>query len=540
MFQAQSAQNYNPMDFNFMSMHNRQQYASVLYVFSPKHIPNQVIRPYTYNFNNALIEELTRDGNMREACGPRGTNRSNIQLAIMPESNGIPLNTRTFNEYWSFVMIIDKAPSTSYTTGSVPGPGQRFIATGYFIGEGPISNLSMYDTSPALNPNAIMAFTHTSLIYNNPRVINPMYGSQSPVSVNTDMDNVSQLSGMMSNQDLYLLDPGNVRTYTQQMSPTERVQITPGQGAVSGLGNASTPIPSRLKSPKHHLKEIVDTIDSALAAEAKATVSSTISDTGSYYSDPHTTFLNNFDQKIQSTRKFNPMGIQTEKPLSLGELDLMYPEMRFIPRITPNISQWEVRPQDIMSQSVTFSSMVASTINTLAMNSNLAEISFQYNSWESGGALSCSEGTWRVLRAGVLVGDDNAVVHAFETFKGFMTTDLFPILRAVGGEFEMQIQYDTASETLVDLHFLDDFRQETGFVEIPNRLAGLMTPIIGAINNAEHNAKELQCLLDNCSIKSFGEDAFRLQNQSPFQPAAQVVPSMFDNLNTGGMPSIFN
>ena len=89
-------------------------------------------------------------------------------------------------------------------------------------------------------------------------------------------------------------------------------------------------------------------------------------------------------------------------------------------------------------------------------------------------------------------------------FRYNLENNLFPVLKAASGDFQLHARYDANSETIVDLHF-EDFSYSTegrGFYESSNRMSQLNNPMIGTDQQFINNGAELNKLIAGCTGKS--------------------------------------
>lgn len=472
---------------------------ATLYVLSPRMIPEQVVRPYVYNFNEDLVDNLSQQEDMLQFFNVRNKHKYQqfAQDSILPNAQGARMDTDDLSYMWSFVLVVDVGASTGNKFTLSTGKN-RILATGFFTDE-PINPLTIHNTTPTVNPEAFMQFTHGSVIQMHDSI--STRGERSNMNVSHDNDCISQMVDHMTPGDLYVMSPADIRECNRGENTEGDMITTYGDKHTSALRSGSVTTPTRLKSPKHQFQEIVYALNSARDHESLQNPTSAI--TGGGYGDPLADFVDTFDSNLISDSKFTPqMGIDLNKPISIQQLIGQYPNLTVMPFKIPTASEWEVRPQDEVNVHNTMSSMVASTISTLATGSGLSEVSFRYNSSIGNSLDPNGGGAWKVEHVKTIVPTNDAGVKGcFNTFKNRLVLDLWPILRSVVGEFDIMLSHNITGETLVGLQFLDH-NTAHGLYETCNRMGGMISPTLGDVSAFNHNSTELQALVDGTAIRT--------------------------------------
>lgn len=130
-----------------------------------------------------------------------------------------------------------------------------------------------------------------------------------------------------------------------------------------------------------------------------------------------------------------------------------------------------------------------------------------------------------------------------ELFKMTLENELFPILRAVHGEFDLMAICNLTGEILLDLNYFDDQRNSTspedGFYETNGRLGGLLNPMICKLDVLNSNASMLSTLADEAIVKrlgpnAFGDNKYTLEEEPVYTPEANLPPGQapFQGANT--------
>ena len=181
-------------------------------------------------------------------------------------------------------------------------------------------------------------------------------------------------------------------------------------------------------------------------------------------------------------------------------------------------------------------SMVASTITSILPGCGLADISFRYNSWiKSDQFMATSSGIWEFYEPihSLAQSTPEQMKKMVELFKMTLENELFPILRAVNGEFDLMAICNLTGEILLDLNYFDDQRNTTspedGFYETNGRLGGLMNPMICKLDVLNSNASMLSSLADQAiekrlGQKAFGDNKYTLEDEPVYTPEANLPP----------------
>ena len=487
--------NQSPINFSDFSFG---QYQAVFLVFSPKIIPTQVLRPYQYNFNNAVVDDIIATTMQRG-----GNNFSPVTgamyEAIIPTPNGIPLNLSQYSEYWSGVLMIDTQQVSRPSLNAMPGPARRQICVGFFPGEPPINPVTMYSSKPTSNPNAIFVITHSTMIMVGGR-LNPILGNKPITTVTQDVDTVPQMLAQLTPVEPYLMTLDNLRTCATSIGNGEDV-VLDGPAAVAANEKGATIIESRAKSPKQQLNDIMSCMSEAVSYIGAADDAPRSMMNARSLEDPSTNFVSTFDASVSSNNAYTRIassGVDPSRPITVGELDLMYPGMLMTPYKIPQTSQWDVRDQMYTTRSTVMSSMVSATVGTAATNNNLTEIGFRYMSHGPGGARRL----WEILKADTIIpATQETILNCVKMFQFELSNSLFPALLQLNGPFNLIVMYNQTGDCLVDLQFLDDASEGPGFIETCNRMGGLYNPLVGDQNLVINNAIQLNTLVNTAGMQ---------------------------------------
>ena len=483
---------------------------ATLFVFSPSIMPTQVLRPYVYNFTPNLVDELVESkSSMQKAIAPNGLGllSQNMKTAILPDVNGIPIDTATMSNQWTFVLIIDAIPPNSNRT-AIMSPTSRVISTG-FCSEEPVNPITK-----TLNPNAVLMFTKTNTSY----ITHGMgtTGVSTDVSNASDLDVVSELNGMVTpGTDLFIGTPQDIRSMISN-SPD-------GMTGVYGelcLSNAKADqdgrlISNTLKTPMIQLGNIATALDQAVDF-SMARSDSIMSPLVDKLEDPVEIAKAMFDGNVRGSTELQPRNsLDVTKPMTIQQLMYIFNgALEVYPfQINPS-NPWDSTPQDIMSPRNQMSSMISASLSNLVPAMGIANITFRYASSVPNSFMSAinTKGVWEIYNAVMIVPTNPAKEEAsLKLFMEYFEMELTPIVRLVNGEFDLLCHVDMSGSVLLDLIYRDDpysHQLGQGFYDTSCRLGGFLNPMIGSLDTINHNATQLDSLITDTLCKKIGPSKF--------------------------------
>lgn len=484
---------------------------ATLYLFTPSIIPNQVLRPYQYNFNGNLVDEIiSAKEKMTCAVAPNGLglNSELVNKSILPTAGGIPLNTTGLQTQWTFVLVADTSPDPSIRRSAL-SPTTRIIATG-FCSEEPVN---IHTNTP--NPRAVLMFTKTNTTYITPKM--GQFGVTNQITNASDLDIVSEMNSQITNQDLFLATPQDIRSTVFSGGPEGMPVGAYGELCLNNIkqGESSKLVSGDLKTPKYQLGTIMQALDRSVdyATAMNDGISSGIGP--SVMPDITDTARAMFDQNVAGSRQMLPRsGIDTSKPVAMQDLLYMFPNIDIVPFEIPIASAWDATPQDTMTARNSMSSMLSASLSNLVPSCGLANIMFRYSSYAQAGPgmINHGQGVWKIENYGMLVeSPPYKQESAITMFKNYFEMELAPILKVVRGDFDLLAYVDVMGYILIDLVFKDDYltmNQHEGFYETSSRLGGFMNPMVADLGILHHNAIQLDTLVADTINKKLGPEAY--------------------------------
>lgn len=486
---------------------------ATLYLFTPSIIPNQVLRPYQYNFNGNLVDQIiSAKEKMTCAVAPNGLGISSdlVNTAILPSTGGVPLNTTSLQTQWTFVLVADTSP-TAAVRRSALSPTTRVIATG-FCSEEPVN---IHTNTP--NPRAVLMFTKTNTTYVTPQA--GQFGVNMQITNASDLDVVSELNGQIANQDLFLATPQDIRStvFTGGVGTDGQIVGAYGELCLNNVkqGDSGKLISGDLKTPKIQLGNIMQALDRSV--DYVSSISDGISNGigPSVMPDNVDMARAMFDQNVAGSRQLLPRsGLDTSKPISMHDLIYIFPNLDIVPFEIPMASAWDATPQDSMTARNSMSSMLSASLSNLVPACGLANIMFRYSSYAQTGPLTFNSnmGVWKIENYGMLVETPpQKQENAIKMFQNYFEMELVPILKCVRGDFDLLAYVDVMGYILIDLVFKDDYltmNQHEGFYETSSRLGGFMNPMVADYNVLHHNAIQLDTLVADTITKKLGPEQY--------------------------------
>ena len=499
------------MDQNLVGAVNPAQFAgasiqeqAIMLVYSPKIIPDQILRPNIYNFTQEVIEGFQQDKELVDrGVSPNFRNNDKLHSAILPSTDGLSVNTNALSQYWTFVVLLDVKES-SFSNLAI-APKQRIIALGYFDQE-PFYPGSL-TSNPIPNPNAIMMFTNRMTIAA-PTTTLSARGHNANVFVKTSYDTVGQHVNGHIATPMFAMTPADLRsacTLVPDPQDQDPFVIHPTHqshqdiavyldGGALGNSNQISLMSHIHKSPRHQLAEIESAFNRAQnALEYDGGLSSILESSGETFDG-----LDTFDRTLPGRKQISGDNVLDPSqgcsvPTLLTDFLKTYENLVVQPIQIQRTSQWDVRPQTIASVETVMSSLLIPAVQSMANGLGLSTISFRYCSYNPEGM--SLDGVWEIIAAHLVVNDNDTddVKRVAGRFMRLFEETVTPILRAQYGEFEVLIYHDMLGQTLADLRYLDN-ASHGGFVEVPNQYSSFLSPNIGDKGAFTANATNIQYL----------------------------------------------
>jgi hypothetical protein len=473
-----------------------------LFIFTPIRHGSQALRPYVYNFNQSTVDAFINNNGAMDALHTVNRFDKDMCSVITPSMNSISLDTSMLDNYYSFILVVD-AVEPVRSMIAFGGPKHRTVLSGYFIGDEPISAMTLWMANPSLNHDALMIFTHNNSVALNfgNQFKGGFNGSTDNISILAAMDIVPQaLDSMVSGHDLSLCDLGSIASSFTPDGYSPRSIPTGKPLALAGFNGLSPAIDDRIKSPKHQLIDLTNGISQAVSMSSSDYKVFGSMEGSLIGNNPQDTFTDHIYAHLQRPdASMVHQGINPANFLTLGQLCAMFPNIEVQPCAVPYDPQHDLRDQTDINIHTVFSSLVSHSVAAMASTSLLGTIMFRYCSWARN-SLEARSGAWQILgQPSLMLGDEVADQMLEKSVNGFiksMESNLFPILQNAGGAFDLLVNYNSTGTTDVDLHFMDFSSDGRGYFTIHNRLGGIISPAVGSKADAMHNKQSFESLVN--------------------------------------------
>lgn len=476
-----------------------------LWIFPPRNLSQQVLRPYTYKFSQAFAEALTEATDMVKEVGPMGTlyNDDRLNNAILPNSNGIPLDVRALCDCWTGIILVDVGKPDAM--GILPNT--RTIYSGIFTEE-PCHPNPVWTSELPLNPRALFEVTHRCVVN-----MHTGYGPHGmtggmPMTLD-DSDVIFQSIAQLPTTDdnLLVIAPHRLRMATSRVDNDTNL-VDWSNTSVASLSNTNEILPNRMKAPFTHLRSIVKNIDYARSLQNNGMCYGQELDAQAIPGDPYQQFATRVDNGLCSEARssFIMHGqLDIKQMYTLEDIERIFPNIEATYLDIPYHQEYDVSSQMVQNPATTMSSMIIQTVGAMASSIGIATISFRYCSWQCNNPMQ-GPGIYELIEdpnnmtgdghaIGMLVeSTDQQIATAWNALTRMMEQDLFPILKTIGGEFDLMIHYDIQGETFCWFEYKDMPSGMDGFYQTNTRFGGVLNPMLGNYNNLNNNQTQLQNL----------------------------------------------
>ncbi len=475
---------------------------AILYIFSPRSIVDTCKRPIKYNFDAQFIEDVKANSQDVYNNTPSGIgdasymNNFNSSLyAVGVDAQGSMMNNKHFEDYYTFLLQIDNEQLAHDNFYQGPMSNNRFIYSGFCNNEPYSSNDGL---RVVINPNCVLSITHSTSM-----MIKKRYspnGEYTRMNVNKDVDyllpDVTQL--LNTNLD-YVLTPDHIQ---RSLAKSENYSFYLDETtSLAAYGSKPLPVYSYLNSPKHHLFNIVSAINNSMEDINAGTVSNgQLSKLAAPVYGDTDVFRSAFNANIQNVVSDNMISLDGSRVYSIADLQMKYPGLQIVPINANKLSQNDLAFQGGYSRANVASSILVTSIPALAADAGLCEIGMFYKSYSPNLFTNIVNGRdadqLQVTNVAPYAKEDISLTKLRVTaFINMMREQVFPIIKNIGGDFDLSMSCNSAGECDVLLYFMDDKNGTTGIYESPLLLGGLNSPLVGSRDIYENNGLNLGAVL---------------------------------------------
>lgn len=494
--------------------------------FSPKNFVDVIRRPYQFNFDDEIRNELAGilDRKRKGGATPTATNRMmhipSGLTAIRPTTQFDQLGVSRMSDYWTFIMIVDNLDDAANSFGltNTYSMRKRTIYSGYIQNGEPVS------VNGAINNDAIFVFTHKSGLMTSANL------NKIPYSM-TDMDYVPvdtmlALTSIRSHDGLYQstpealaksIVPGAVNTSNYFNGPSEdgaipgalswsvtATPLTPGEKSIKIKNDANSPS-ALLGSINNNIVRSVMTAEMDARQKGAlfvgADVVTTMDDVldnfvgGATYGTADRVILPDRPYSFSELLSIMPMNISPENVIRVN---------------TAKESQVDSYLPTAPSKRNILSSIIQSSITAYMVTYNLTDIAFEYNSTGmpygsspvTGNIMDPSErGTFETFNTGTFYPMTDAMAMQYVmAFYDDIKRNLFPIIQSQGGDFMLYLSASISGQIHLNLVLLEEGLFDRQFVEVPLVLGGLHSPLITDRSIYNNNIDNLYGLIENSAF----------------------------------------
>lgn len=484
---------------------------SALFLFSPRDIVDHYKRPLVYNFNNQITESIV------EHIIEHPTHSNTVQTvlnatphiseAIVPTSQGgIPIATSAYSGSWMFVLIFDEPTDRQLIMSNKLTV--RTILIG-ICGQEPISHNGMMSATPEqfLNPECQLIITKRLQMT---KFMTAGVSGMMPSVKPTIDDNIVQYDRTLwgSGPDRYnpaaptdqyfTLMPFDVH-HNVHINPDEVTSVVDSGEAINFKGPSK--ITAQYESPKQHMKQILTAFATGSANLSYDDATGPFGNGVGMYDKPDANFCGNVKSVLDETRLMshgNPGDTINDiiyTPMTLNSVMQMY-HPKVFPIVTPKHANAEIIPQNYVSISNVFSSLVCAVLPSYLNATGLSSVSFMYNSTQE---------AFKVMHVDSMLNcTQQELQFKWRAFAHLITNELFPVLFGNGGHFDLQVMSSLNSTSDVILNFYDFEPLPVGVIYQENSvLGGIVSPLVGNDEHLKYNSHQFNNLMMNVSSRVY-------------------------------------
>lgn len=534
---------------------------TVLHVFTPRRLQMMARRPLMTRFNEKFADEaaniitdtsLRIDDNFRKSSLDELINSSSAMNIVSPTAQVRgSIKTDYLSDYWTFLLVVNNekpnyalmapdgmADQASEFAGAFTG-GNRAIYTGYFADE-PVNLRTMQMTDITVNPNARMIITHKSLITAN-QGWGPGGTMRTRESVTADVDIVNpDLLDVISSSE-----PGSLHKNTPDalIGARERYTDDDGLTVTATHHGYSTELnkfgPSHITSsfavPKNNLSTVVRGIKAQMESIEAESYKGTLSDKFDHlYDNSSDTLTSGLERRWRNANPMEHIGLQESEVITIKSCETRYGHVDVVPHPIAKDGVGDPVDQMVNSASNIYSSLFLQAAPTIMLNHRISDIMFIYDSYEDGyvpGTISYG-----------LIGTTVSNVEEEKRVNAFLRSlrnDLYTVLYNGHGHFHLSASLTTSGVSKCTLNYYDDHGTITGQYELPNIAGGLVSNMIGDINEVSDNATNLAHLVDHITDTSHVNRNFGKYTNYADNPADDNMGGLMSDWEATGGRDMF-
>ena len=489
MFYTDLGQGYGPLSIQPAGREPR----AVLFVFSKAYIPDYARRPMMYNFNGMFRKELDRRlstvgslGGWNRRSAFFDNNRDNASLVI-PRAQADEVNMSVFSGLWTFVLIITHTRDQPMFTG-VPAITSKEIFSGYVLDDPVSDNLVSMGHSDAVNPEALLSTTHHTQININDNVAGSfsvmsdtdMIPQQTAANIQKDGSAVASLRPDKLVEGIIPSGPFDTAIQMQPVPLDQTADLTEGVDTAYTL-------------PVTHLAKLVDGL-----ARSKADIVNMLGDGRTGIGDAMGLMCNNLSSELRPgqiaciAQNINEQKIRPDMLFKINDILVAYPDALINICRQPAGQQVDLVNPMLPTVTNQMSSLISSCLPVLLTEHGFSAINMRYCSYDNVPG-SFTRGSYQIFDAKTLCVVSPEVYQAkLQMLIQDIIDNIFGVILANAGEFNVQLNCGIGGASLVDLTLLDYHTQnQNGFTLVDNRMGGLNSSMIGSDEVSLSNQRQL-------------------------------------------------
>lgn len=507
-----SYQSINPGETNFAPIQNMQMVnkskRAVLWIFSPKYIPDMCRRSYSYHFGpefeNACNDKIT---NTRMSFNrTMDVDSQVLAKSITPSSTGTRVALDQLSGRYTFLLQVEDKPMGNAFIASI---SYTNLYSGYIEGE-PLSHGFVMGSANSVNPNPDATFIVTHSTDLSVDEITDANGSSFSSATNeTDFIPVLpavQLTADKNNNDVSDLRPDTLVAKMPSSTCEPDVTLAAPSRLIDNLSDPNTTsiaVNTDLNNPISHINFIASTLNDA----ASITMANQNSFSGLGIQALGDDMLtNSFVTSLSSKSRYTTPrrgSIDPGRPFTFKELTEKYPDLNVLDVTQPSQSAiqfadpFSPTPQNVLT------TVLSNCLPSLLSKYSIADLAFNYASFRDDDELIRSGIHGRVEFTNMVpLYNMDSVTYAnnLRALKITLARDIMPLLLNQGcGDIYCLAECSLGGETHINLQMMDYNNNDSGITEVSNRLGGFYSPMIGSATEAVNNQVQLSNLVTDIS-----------------------------------------
>lgn len=473
---------------------------AVLYIFTPRMVPDVTVRPYMYHFSPALTQKMadmvTDAVRISDSSyGGNFTMQSRLpgdpeaDRAVAPAATGPLFSGRHFNDHHTGILVVDNAQFEGRALAS--GDNNRLVYSGVFLDE-PYVNTP---TGLVLNPRC--PFVVTNVAHMGVKSIYGPGGESVHASVREVSDIVPvTISQRVSPERNYLMRPADLFSGSTLQDESGVMYDIPERTALSSQTH-NVRINTALNTPREHISRIfMGVANNAVKQHQVANYPLHIGTNPTFVDDSIT--AQNINSGMADSSPYRTTGLQLNDLLTIQDLVIKYPGLPDSTQIIQVPYDLPESPMDDRGPTPTnvWTALLMNTIPPVMAMFGISDAIFRYDSYTEG-AMSVFDNhpNWERMLMDTFIPMESAERQNSRWLQAlkYLEDYVFPIIITHAGNFTALVKYSHAKECVVNLNLVDFTDVVNPGMTVNNTLfSGFQTPMVGTLEAATSNRNEIQ------------------------------------------------